>query len=69
MCLEILLHSDCFCCMWYLLSLEFLLFDWLVNWLGNWVLEGHWGGVPCFGSTHIHTYDRLDKSCRSLAEA
>ena len=28
MCLEIL-HSDCFCCMWYLLCLEILYSHWM----------------------------------------
>ena len=42
---------------------------WLVNWLGNWVLEGgHWGCTQKW-STYIHTHDRLDKLRSALAEA
>ena len=43
---------------------------WLVNCLGNWVLEG--GGQRGYTqkwSTYIHTHDRLDKLCSALAEA
>ena len=40
---------------------------WLVNWLGNWVLEGGIGGYPY--STHKNTRYRLDKSRSALAEA
>ena len=42
---------------------------WLVNWLGNWVLEGgHWGVYPKVVYIHTHMHDRLDKSCSALAE-
>ena len=44
---------------------------WLVNWLGNWVLEGG-GGIGRYTqkwSTYIHTHDRLDKLHSALAEA
>ena len=40
---------------------------WLVNWLGNWVLEGGIGGY-----TQFYTQDmlyRLDKLLSALAEA
>ena len=40
---------------------------WLVNWLGNWVLEGGIGGIPY--STYKNTPYRLDKSRSALAEA
>ena len=40
---------------------------WLVNWLGNWVLEGgHWGSPY---STYKNTRYRLDKSRSALTEA
>ena len=43
--------------MWFLLCLEILHFDWLINWVGNWVLDGviGWGGgvYPIFG---LHTH-------------
>ena len=41
---------------------------WLVNWLGNWVLEGGGiGGYP--NSTYKNMPYRLDKSCSALTEA
>ena len=40
---------------------------WLVNWLGNWVLEGGIGGSPY--STYKNMLYRLDKSHSALAEA
>ena len=42
---------------------------WLVNWLGNWVLEGGIGGYTQKWSTYIHMHDRLDKLHSALAEA
>ena len=42
---------------------------WLVNWLGNWVLEGGIGGIPKKWSTYIHMPYRLDKLRSALAEA
>ena len=42
---------------------------WLVNWLGNWILEGGIGGCTQKWSTYIHTHDRLDKLRSALAEA
>ena len=44
--------------MWSLLCLEILHFDWLVNWLGNLVIEGNIGGVYWGGGVHIHTHTR-----------
>ena len=40
---------------------------WLVNWLGNWVLEKGIGGIPY--STYKNTPYRLEKSRSALAEA
>ena len=40
---------------------------WLVNWLGNWVLEGGIGSIPKSG-LHTHTPYRLDKLRSALAE-
>ena len=39
-----------------LLCQEILYFDWLVNWLGNWVLEGGALGVYPKKSTYTHTH-------------
>ena len=42
---------------WFLLSLEILHFDWLVNWLGPMVIEGTFRGIHR-RMVYIHTYAR-----------
>ena len=49
------------------LCLKILHFYWLVNWLGNLVLEGVIGGYTLgVIYMHTHTQDKLDKSCSAL---
>ena len=55
--------------LWFLLCLEILHCDWLVNWLGNLVLETGIGGLYPGVSRYIPTQDRLDKSCSALVYA
>ena len=46
----------------FLLCMEILHFDWLVDWLGPMVIEGALGVYTLGWPTYIHTQDGIDKS-------